>query len=162
MFGMDFSLDFCRRCTRFLSWRTPPSQPYQASTRLACKDAITASSENNWWYYRRTNNKCGTGMSPWVACRDQGRVPSCWFSGREIRCLSSFLLLLWQVQVELDRLVFFAEAAKCWALIHYAYHLMSCLSIAGREPTMGPHVHYCYSTFLLNGGEYVENCIFLV
>ena len=58
--------------------------------------------------------------------------------------------------------VFFAEAAKCWALIHYAYHLMSCLSIAGREPTMGPHVHYCYSTFLLNCGEYAENRIFLV
>ena len=130
-----------------ISFMMDPSFPTIPSihTCLASKDAITASRENNWWYYRRTNNKCGTGMSPWVACRGQERGSSCWFSGREIGCLSSFLLLLWQVQVELDRLVFFAEAAKCWALIHYAYHLISCLSIAGKEPTMGPHVHYCYS-----------------
>ena len=33
------------------------------------------------------------------------------------------------------------------------------VSIAGREPTRGPHVYYCYSTALQNGSEYVENCI---
>ena len=31
------------------------------------------------------------------------------------------------------------------------------VSIAGREPTRGIRVHYCYSTALQNGGEYAEN-----
>ena len=31
------------------------------------------------------------------------------------------------------------------------------VSIADREPTRGPRVHYCYSTALQNGGEYAEN-----
>ena len=35
------------------------------------------------------------------------------------------------------------------------------VSIAGREPTRGRRVHYCYSTTLQNGGEYGENRILL-
>ena len=30
------------------------------------------------------------------------------------------------------------------------------VSIAGREPTRGLRVHYCYSSALQNGGEYAE------
>ena len=33
--------------------------------------------------------------------------------------------------------------------------------IAGREPTKGPCVHYCYSTALQNSGEYAENRLLL-
>ena len=33
------------------------------------------------------------------------------------------------------------------------------VSIAGREPTKGPRVHYCYSSALRNGGKYAENRI---
>ena len=33
------------------------------------------------------------------------------------------------------------------------------VSIAGREPKRGLHVHYCYSTALQNGGEYAESRI---
>ena len=33
------------------------------------------------------------------------------------------------------------------------------ISSAGREPTRGPRVHYCYSAALQNGGEYAENRI---
>ena len=33
------------------------------------------------------------------------------------------------------------------------------VSIAGRELTRGPRVHYCYFTALQNGGDYAENRI---
>ena len=33
------------------------------------------------------------------------------------------------------------------------------VSTAGRKPTRGLHVHYCYSAVLQNGGEYAENRI---
>ena len=36
------------------------------------------------------------------------------------------------------------------------------VSTAGRESTRSPHVHYCYSSALQNGGEYAEIIYFLV
>ena len=36
------------------------------------------------------------------------------------------------------------------------------ISSAGREPTRGLCVHYCYSTALQNGSEYAENRILRV
>jgi len=32
------------------------------------------------------------------------------------------------------------------------------VSAAGKEPTRGPRVHYCYSSALQNGGKYVDTC----
>ena len=47
---------------------------------------------------------------------------------------------------------------------YYPYNIREPLSypavsIAAREPTRGPRVHYCYSAALQNGSEYAENRI---